>query len=39
MKHLLKSFITISTLSSLLVAPFVLLDGQASAETKKGTDR
>lgn len=38
MKRLLKSFMTISALSSLIVAPLVLSAGQASAETKKGTD-
>lgn len=38
MNHLLKSFMTISALSSLIVAPLVLSVGQASAETKKGTD-
>ncbi|MBD0390695.1 MAG: hypothetical protein ICV54_30420, partial [Nostoc sp. C3-bin3] len=38
MKRLLKSFVIISALSSLIVAPFVLSAGQASAETKKGTD-
>ncbi|WP_219930114.1 hypothetical protein [Nostoc commune] len=29
---------TISALSSLIIAPLVLSVGQASAETKKGTD-
>ncbi|BBD65176.1 hypothetical protein NIES4072_11590 [Nostoc commune NIES-4072] len=38
MKCLLKSFMTISALSSLIIAPLVLSVGQASAETKKGTD-
>ncbi|MEH2143738.1 hypothetical protein [Nostoc sp.] len=38
MKRLLKSFMTISALSSLIVAPLVLSAGQASAETKKVTD-
>jgi hypothetical protein len=38
MKRLLKSFMTISALSSLIIAPIVLSSGQASAETKKGTD-
>ncbi|BAZ53609.1 hypothetical protein NIES4103_62890 [Nostoc sp. NIES-4103] len=38
MKKLLKSFVTISALSSLVIAPFILSAGQASAETKKGTD-
>lgn len=38
MKCLLKSFIAIFALSSLIIAPLVLLAGQASAETKKGTD-
>ncbi len=38
MNHLLKSFMTISALSSLIVAPLVLSAGLASAETKKGTD-
>ncbi|MEH2422101.1 MAG: hypothetical protein V7K48_14605 [Nostoc sp.] len=38
MKGLLKSFMTISALSSLIIAPLVLSAGQASAETKKGTD-
>lgn len=38
MKRLLKSFVTISALSSLIVTPLVLSAGQASAEIKKGTD-
>lgn len=38
MKKLLKSFVTISALSSLVIAPFILSADQASAETKKGTD-
>lgn len=38
MKRLLKSFVTFSALSSLIVAPLFLSSGQASAETKKGTD-
>ncbi len=33
---LLKSFVTISALSSLIVTPLVLSVGQASTETKKG---
>ncbi|WP_373528236.1 hypothetical protein [Nostoc sp.] len=36
MKRLLKFFMTISALSSLIVARLILSDGQASAETKKG---
>lgn len=38
MKRFLKSVVTISTLSSLVIAPLFLSAGQASAETKKGTD-
>jgi hypothetical protein len=38
MKRFIKSFVTISALSSLVVAPIFLSAGQASAETKKGTD-
>ncbi|MBD2412860.1 hypothetical protein FACHB389_05810 [Nostoc calcicola FACHB-389] len=38
MKRLLKSLLTISALSSLVIAPVLLSPGQASAETKKGTD-
>ncbi|MEH2060302.1 MAG: hypothetical protein V7K97_30070 [Nostoc sp.] len=38
MNRLLKSFMTISARYSLIVAPLVLSAGQASAETKKGTD-
>ncbi len=38
MKRFLKSFVTISALSSLVVAPLFLTAGQASAEPTKGTD-
>lgn len=38
MKKLLKSFVTISTLSSLIVAPLLLNAGQASAQPQNGTD-
>ncbi|QLE54455.1 hypothetical protein [Nostoc sp. TCL26-01] len=38
MKNILKSLMTISALSSLLIAPILLNPGQASAETKKGTN-
>ena len=38
MKRLLKSFMAISASSSLIIAPFFLSAGQASAEIKKGTD-
>ncbi|MBD2680663.1 MULTISPECIES: outer membrane beta-barrel protein [Nostoc] len=38
MKTLLKSILTISALSSLVIAPVLLSPGQASAQTKKGTD-
>ncbi|MEH2069584.1 MAG: hypothetical protein V7K47_15715 [Nostoc sp.] len=38
MQRLFKSFLTISALSSLIVAPIFLSAGQASAETQKGTD-
>ncbi|MFN6517126.1 MAG: outer membrane beta-barrel protein [Nostoc sp. CreGUA01] len=38
MKRLLKSLLTISALSSLVVAPVLLSPDQASAQTKKGTD-
>ncbi|MEH2335359.1 hypothetical protein [Nostoc sp.] len=38
MKRSLNCLMTISALSSLIVAPLVLSVGQASAETKKGTD-
>ncbi len=38
MKRFLKSFVTISTLSSLLIAPLFLSPSQASADTPKGTD-
>ncbi|RCJ28292.1 histidine kinase [Nostoc sp. ATCC 43529] len=38
MKSLLKSILTISALSSLVIAPVLLSPGQASAQTKKGTD-
>ncbi|MEH2467322.1 hypothetical protein [Nostoc sp.] len=36
MNHLLKSFMTISALSSLIVAPLVLSAGQASAVSING---
>jgi len=38
MKRLIKSFVTLSALSSLVVAPLFLSAGQASAEPQKGTD-
>ncbi|MEH2383965.1 MAG: hypothetical protein V7K27_34605 [Nostoc sp.] len=38
MNRLLTYLLTISALSSLIVAPLVLSAGQADAETKKGTD-
>jgi hypothetical protein len=38
MKKLLKSVVTISALSSLVLIPLVLSAGQASAEMQKGTD-
>jgi hypothetical protein len=38
MKPFLKSFVTISALSSLVVAPILLSPGEASAQPKKGTD-
>lgn len=38
MKRVIKSFLTISTLSSLLVTSVVISAGQASAETQNGTD-
>jgi hypothetical protein len=38
MKRLLQSFVAISALSSLVIAPLVLNAGQAAAEQKKGTD-
>jgi hypothetical protein len=38
MKRFIKSFVTISALSSLVIAPIFLSAGQASAETKIGTD-
>lgn len=38
MKRSLNCLMTISALSSLIVAPLVLSAGQASAETKKSTD-
>ena len=38
MKGFLKSFVTISALSSLVVAPILFGADQASAETQKGTD-
>lgn len=38
MKNIFKSLVTISALSSLIIAPILLNAGQASAETKKGTD-
>jgi hypothetical protein len=38
MKRFLKSFVTISALSSLVIAPFVLSADQASAEPVKGTN-
>jgi hypothetical protein len=38
MKRFIKSFVTISALSSLVVAPIFLSAGQADAETKIGTD-
>ncbi len=38
MKGIVKSFVTISALSSLVVAPLFLNAGQASAQTQKGTD-
>lgn len=38
MKNILKSFVAISALSSLIVAPLIINAGQASAQPKKGTD-
>ncbi|HLP87701.1 MAG TPA: outer membrane beta-barrel protein [Nostocaceae cyanobacterium] len=38
MRHLFKSLVTISALSSLVVVPVLLSPQQALAETKKGTD-
>lgn len=38
MNRLLQSFVTISALSSLVIAPLVINAGQAAAETKKGTN-
>ena len=38
MKRFIKSFVTISALSSLVIAPIFLSADQASAETKNGTD-
>ncbi|MBW4560499.1 MAG: porin family protein [Mojavia pulchra JT2-VF2] len=38
MKRFIKSFMTISTLSSLVIAPLFLSAGQASAQQKNGTD-
>lgn len=38
MKRLLKSLLTISALSSLVIAPIFLSAGKAAAETQKGTD-
>jgi hypothetical protein len=38
MQRFLKSFVTISVLSSLVVVPVLLSAGQASAQPKKGTD-
>ncbi|WP_193198523.1 hypothetical protein [Nostoc sp. MG11] len=38
MKRLLKSFLTISALSSLVIAPIFLSDSEASAQTKNGTE-
>ncbi|AUT03844.1 MULTISPECIES: hypothetical protein [unclassified Nostoc] len=38
MKNILKSLVTISALSSVIMTAFVVNVGQATAETKKGTD-
>ena len=38
MKNILKSFVAISALSSLVVAPLIINAGQASAQPKMGTD-
>ncbi|WP_414548782.1 hypothetical protein [Anabaena sp. CCY 0017] len=38
MKNILKSFVVISALSSLVVAPLIINAGQASAQPKRGTD-
>lgn len=38
MKRFIKSFVTISALSSLVAAPILLCAGQASAQPQKGTD-
>ncbi|HYW20199.1 MAG TPA: hypothetical protein VE956_12985 [Nodularia sp. (in: cyanobacteria)] len=38
MKNILKSFVAISALSSLVVAPLIINAGQASAQPKKGTN-
>ncbi|UKO97292.1 porin family protein [Nostoc sp. UHCC 0870] len=38
MKNILKSLVTISALSSVIMTAFVINSGQAAAETKKGTD-
>ncbi|CEJ48024.1 hypothetical protein [Umezakia ovalisporum] len=38
MKNILKSFVAISALSSLIVAPFIINGGEASAQVKRGTD-
>jgi hypothetical protein len=38
MKGVMKSFLTISALSVLVVAPLITSAGKASAESKKGTD-
>lgn len=37
-KHFLKSLVTISALSSLVIVPAFLSVGRAAAETQKGTD-
>ncbi len=38
MKLIVKSFLTISALSSFVFAPFILSAGQAAAQIQKGTD-
>ncbi|MDB9374400.1 hypothetical protein [Nodularia sphaerocarpa] len=38
MKNILKSFVAISALSSLVIAPIIINAGQASAQPTKGTD-
>ena len=38
MKNMLKSFLTISALSSLVIAPLIMNAGQASAQSTRGTD-